>query len=137
MARGGGTVTHRDSIVAFQPEANVQSKRLVAQGADENHCKVPVAIGDDVLGVVQGTAIGEVWDYTQYHVDVELNPIIGDVESGAAVVVGNLLVTDATGCAIPLPGGAGTYWVFGKAITAAGGGAELVKFRPFRQRIVI
>lgn len=121
-----GAGTHANGIVTKKCDAVLSvADLLVKIGSDADHVAVTAASTEAPFGFSDAPT-----DAIEDEVAVRLPGKGGDTKlgwSGAAIAVGDRLVPAANGRVTPLPTGSGTYWVVGKALSAASGAGEPVE----------
>jgi hypothetical protein len=118
--------THLNGCITKQVDAALDYRHLCVKfGSDSGHVAVTAANTDRPLGFVDDEPEAAE-DYTNVQVlGQKAGTVLG--RSGAAIAAGNELVCTAAGAVIPMPTGAGSYYMIGTAMTAASAAGEDVE----------
>lgn len=126
LAINVGEGTHESGCVTRRADAVISTRHLLVKiGSDAAHIAVTAAVTDIPLGVVPDEA-----EAIEDPVHVRLlgcSPGTVKMVANAEITAGALVTVGAAGGKVaPLPAGAGTYYIVGRALTyASGDGAEL------------
>lgn len=120
----------------YLANAAITTKNLVVDiGTDANHI---------ALAGTSSIALGVAMDEAEAAEDAVAVQLFGAVEgtvlvvASAAITAGALVVTNTNGKVRTLPGTTGTYYVLGRALTAAGADGDVIEIAPCfpTQRVV-
>lgn len=110
------------TVKSYVAEAAILPYRIVKAGTADGNMVQAAAAGDALLGVADN--LGQATAGAR--VDVQ-HEGVGEVEAGAAITRGALLMSDASGRAITGTAAAGTnYGVIGRALASAGAAGEII-----------
>jgi hypothetical protein len=110
---------HASGKVTRKCDAALAAAVFVKKGTDDNHVAVTTAPTECPLGLTTHAT-----DAIEDEVGVELPGASEGTKlatASAAIDVNDRICATAAGKAVKLPAGAGTYYVIGRAITAASG----------------
>jgi len=113
-------------------DAAFTSRYLIAKRGEYDYSIAIAGQGDTPYGVVPDMTPTTDTDLS-YPLPVNILGLNEDTErmiASGAIAIDNLLTTDAAGQVRPVPSSAGTYWVLGKAKTAAAGQNDQVEVIP-------
>lgn len=109
-------------IKSYVAEAAVTAYRIVKPGTSDGNVVLAAAAGDAAMGIADNLGQATVGA----RVDVQQEGI-GEVEAGAAITRGALLMSDASGRAITAAASAGTnVRTVGVALANAGAAGEII-----------
>lgn len=110
------------TVKSYVAEAAVLPYRIVKMGTADGQVVQGAAAGDALIGIADN--LGQATAGAR--VDVQ-HEGIGEVEAGAAVTRGALIMSDATGRGITGTAAAGTnFGVVGRALASAAGAGEII-----------
>lgn len=117
--------THETGCITKKCDAALTSENLIVkQGTDSDHVAVTAANTDTPLGIALSKT-----DAAEDTVGVALPGKAGTklAVASAAIAVGARVVPTAAGKIVTLPTAGGTYWVIGRALTAATADGDIIE----------